>query len=49
MKQYFIGHYSPAGSHFFAFSIKDKVVNWLDLKPIPYQKPDQQSISLEVI
>lgn len=36
-KRYFIGHYSPAGNHFFAFSIKDKVVNWLDPKPITYR------------
>ena len=36
-KRYFIGHYKPAGNHFFAFSIKDKIVNWLDPKPITYQ------------
>ena len=36
-KRYFIGHYSPAGNHFFAFSIKDKIVNWLDPKPITYR------------
>ena len=36
-KRYFIGHYSPAGNHFFAFSIKDKILNWLDPKPITYR------------
>ncbi len=37
MKRYFIGHYNPAGNHFFAFSIKDTIVNWLDPKPITYR------------
>jgi len=46
MKQYFIGHYSPRGNHFFAYSIKDTVVRWLDPKPITYQKPDPQTIDL---
>jgi len=36
-KRYFIGHYSPAGNHFFAYAIKDTVINWLDPKPITYQ------------
>jgi hypothetical protein len=44
MKEYFIGHYSPAGNHFFAFSIKDKIVNWLDPKPITYQKLDPEKV-----
>jgi hypothetical protein len=42
MKRYFIGHYSPAGNHFFAFSIKDTIVSWLDPKPITYREdPDR--------
>lgn len=40
-KRYFVGHYSPAGNHFFAFSIKDKIVNWLDPKPVTYHKEGQ--------
>jgi hypothetical protein len=47
MKQYFIGHYNPTGNHFFAFSIKDKVIQWLEPKPTPYQDPSQQSISFK--
>ena len=47
MKLYFIGHYSPAGNHFFAYSIKDKVVAWLDPKPITYQKREPQSIDFK--
>jgi len=40
-KRYFIGHYKPTGNHFFAYSIKDKIVNWLDPKPISYQGEKQ--------
>jgi hypothetical protein len=36
LKRYFIGHYSPAGNHFFAYAIKDSVVNWLDPRPPAY-------------
>lgn len=36
-KRFFINHYNPAGNHFFAYSIKDKIVEWLDPKPITYQ------------
>ena len=36
-RRYFNGHYSPAGNHFFAFSIKDTIVQWLEPKPITYQ------------
>jgi hypothetical protein len=38
-KRYFIGHYNPAGNHFFAYSIKDRIVEWLDPKPITYEDP----------
>ena len=37
----------PAGNHFFAYSIKDKVVEWLDPKPITYRDPDPQSIDFQ--
>ena len=47
LKQYFIGHYNPRGNHFFAYSIKDKVVQWLDPKPITYQKPDPASVDFK--
>jgi len=42
-RRYFIGHYNPSGNHFFAFAIKDKIVNWLDPKPITY-KPTEDSL-----
>jgi hypothetical protein len=44
MKQYFIGHYNPAGNHFFAYCIKDRVVEWLDPKPVTYRGVDPQTI-----
>jgi hypothetical protein len=47
MKQYFIGHYNPRGNHFFAFSIKDKIVGWLDPKPITYRQADPNSIDFK--
>jgi hypothetical protein len=47
MKLYFIGHYNPRGNHFFAYSIKNKVVEWLHPKPITYQKIDPQSVDFK--
>src|SRR5205085_2486159 len=44
LKQYFIGHYNPRGNHFFAYSIKGKVVEWLDPRPISYRRADPDSI-----
>ena len=47
MKRYFIGHYKPSGNHFFAYSIKDTLVDWLDPKPITYQMDDSKLISFK--
>jgi hypothetical protein len=46
-KIYFNGHYSPRGNHFFAYSIKESMVKWLDPKPITYRNPDPQSIEFK--
>jgi len=46
-KRYFIGHYSPAGNHFFAYAIKDTVIDWLDPKPITYQNQNDRWITFE--
>ena len=43
MKEYFNVHYNPRGNHFFAYSIKDVMVNWLDPKPITYRRTDAGS------
>lgn len=34
--RYYIGHYNPLGNHFFAFAIKQAMVDWLDPKPPTY-------------
>jgi hypothetical protein len=46
-KLYFVGHYNPQGNHFFAYSIKDKIVAWLDPKPVTYQKRDPLTIDFK--
>jgi len=38
VKLYYVGHYNPRGNLFFAFAIKDAVVNWLDPKPVAYRQ-----------
>ena len=47
MKRYFIGHYSPAGNHFFASSIRSNIVDWLEPKPITYQNQAERWITFE--
>lgn len=45
MKPYLVngeGHPNPMGNHFIAYSLKDKIVEWLDPKPVPYQPPETQ-------
>ncbi len=41
VKRYYIGHYSPAGNHFFAFAIKKEIVDWLEPKPFTYARKGQ--------
>jgi hypothetical protein len=43
-RRYFLGHYNPSGNHFFAFAIKDTIINWLEPKPITYQPGDDSLI-----
>ena len=43
VSRYYIGHYSPQGNHFFAFAVKDPVVQWLDPKPSTYGRGDGRS------
>ena len=42
-----VGHFNPKGNHFIAYSMKDKVVELLDPKPIPYQQPDARIITFK--
>ena len=46
-KRYFIGHYNPVGNHFFAYSIKDRIVEWLDPKPITYEDSARRMIEFK--
>lgn len=46
-KRYFIGHYSPAGNHFFAFAICPRIVKWLEPKPIIYKDNQQKMIDFK--
>jgi hypothetical protein len=39
-KRYYIGHYNPAGNHFFTFAIKNALIDWLDPKPVTYSSED---------
>ncbi len=40
LKRYYIGHYAPAGNFFCAWSVKHKLVEWLDPKPQAYRDRD---------
>ncbi len=34
---FYIGHHTPRGNFFFAWALKDKLVEWLDPRPPPYR------------
>jgi hypothetical protein len=38
------GHYNPRGNHLFAYAIKDKLVEILDPKPLPYQDIEAERV-----
>ena len=40
MKRYHVGHYNPGGNHFFAYSIRHPIVEWLSPKPITYRNDE---------
>lgn len=45
--KYFVGHYDPVGNMFFATAIKNKMINWLQPKPLTYQSSDKQYIDFK--
>ena len=45
--RYFIGHYNPMGNHFFAFSLKPRLVDWLDPPPFTYRKTNTLPIDFK--
>jgi hypothetical protein len=34
------GHYNPRGNHFFAYALKDRLLELLDPKTLPYRDPE---------
>ena len=42
-QRYYTGHYNPRGNHFFAFEIKDTLVQWLDPSPPTYREEGPSS------
>jgi len=47
MNRYLTGHYTPFGNHFFAFAIKNEIVDWLDPKPVTYRDDTEARISFK--
>lgn len=47
LQRYFIGHYGPAGNHFFAYALRRHVVEWLDPKPITYRAGNEREINFK--
>ena len=45
-EQFYIGHYNPRGNHFFAYAVKDAVVDWLDPKPPTYWAGGEAALEL---
>ncbi len=37
LARYYIGHHTPAGNFFFAWALKDQILDWLDPPPLPYR------------
>jgi len=47
MSRYMVGgdgHYNPRGNHFFAYELKDRLLELLDPKPLPYQDRGPDSV-----
>jgi hypothetical protein len=44
LSRYLIGHYNPAGNHFFAFALKKHIVEWLSPPPRTYRDRDEQGM-----
>lgn len=42
--RYYIGHYNPTGNHFYAFAVKDALLEWLDPKPPAYASAGDETL-----
>ncbi|MBI1323795.1 hypothetical protein GC170_11520 [bacterium] len=47
VERYYIGHYNPKGQHFFAFAIKNEIVQWLSPRPPTYADESESIIRFE--
>jgi hypothetical protein len=48
VKRYYKGHYNPLGNHFFAYAVKDTLLEWLDPAPPAYRAaPTDQLIDFQ--
>ena len=47
LQRYFIGHYNPSGNHLFAYALRDRVVDWLEPKPVTYRDTTQKRIDFK--
>ena len=45
-EQFYIGHHNPHGNHFFAYAVKDAIVEWLDPKPPTYRAGGEAVLEL---
>jgi len=43
------GHYNPRGNHFFAYALKDRLLELLDPKPVPYQDRSPDPVGLVLV
>lgn len=37
LKRYYIGHHNPAGNFFTAWALKNRLIEWLEPRPLPYR------------
>jgi hypothetical protein len=43
------GHYNPRGNHFFAYALKDSLLELLDPKPLPYQGRGPETVDFSAL
>jgi hypothetical protein len=43
------GHYNPRGNHMFAYALKDKLLELLDPKPLPYQDQGPETVDFRTM
>ena len=46
VNRYYTDHYNPRGNHFFAFSIKDAILEWLEIKPPTYDQDIERALQV---